>query len=295
MDNFITFSESELDFLFKMRVVYKGNCFLSENGEFTYVKANYRRVKEFGSDSDKYTTYEFKGKKGETITFVRGNNVNDVNNDKIPSVMYEKNGIVVAFGEKVPDNLYVDSKENLTEEMKDILKKIKPITIQVKFKNSKKYQGAIIICVDDEMGQTYTSLRKNLNQVALIEGFMSNIYRVMNGNRQQYNDISPEYYSDVLIETIKKVYADEPDLIDIFSRLEPLYTKVYEGALYLPSINERALRIEYQNERDDISHHYDEIINKANNKKQEELAKITKRENDFDRIIQQYHIQEKQK
>ena len=293
MDNFITFSESELDFLFRMRVVYKGNCFLSENGEFTYVKASYRRVKEFGSDSDKYTTYEFKGKKGETITFVRGNNVN---NDKIPSVMYEKNGIVVAFGERVPDNLYVDSKENLTEEMKDILKKIKPITIQVKFKNNKKYQGSIIICVDDEMGQTYTSLGKNLTQVALIEGFISNLYCVMDGEREPYNDISPDCYSEVLTETIKKVYVDEPDLIDIFSRVVPLYSKIYEGALYLPAMNEKVIRTDYQRGRNEIAHHYDEIIKNANNRKQEELAKIARHEKDFDRIIELYPInKEKQK
>ena len=294
MNNFITFSDSELEFLERLGVQKKDNIFCSSDNEYICTKANYGPLKAFGS-LYKYATFQYEGKKGGTITFVRGNNSD---NDLVPSLIFDYMGIIVAFDERTID-LYVGEKEDRTEEMDNILNNLKKVTIIIRNKRNKNNQLCVSLNPTDALGSTRTEITRTETKkyyesraaarYALIKTNLSGI-RCETGNVKTYDDISPECYEEVLKEAIETTFRDDQISINVYSLLAPLFSKSYEAALNLPAMNEKIIRDEIESDRNEAISNYDKIVSEADTKRREILESLASEEENLAKIIEKYPI-----
>lgn len=296
MNNFLNYSDFELKFLNQLDIKKHGNLFCRDGGVYNHAKSYYGKVKGLSS---KFFVCRYAKNRNETITFLRSND--DIDNDWIPSVIYELYDEIVLFGESSIDEVYLgdtrvdlDDTEYLTEEEKDILKRINQINIQIKYKDKNKHTASINIVPIDDTGYTYTYFYKDSIKVGMIKCGLSNIDRIIE-NRDSYTDTSSETYSELFASTIDKLYGDDTDLHRTLHWLMPLFVDIYDAILYLPSIYEEKMRSELETERNKAELECFKTVKRAEKEKNEILERVQKEEARLDMLVKKYPLVSKRR
>lgn len=292
MKEFLTFTDLELEFLYTLGIDYRTNyfCNINTNNAFNCIGTKHGPIKAFGS-SIEYDTYEFKGKDG-TITFIRSN---QRPNELIPTIIVKLKNVELAIGESYDNEPYRDIGDNISDDVKEIMKDMRSICIQVRTKLSHGHEQPSIIFrpkASDIISSTL--LLKGVKNSAEIKGTMSGLSLSTSVDKNIiYNGV--EAYEEVLKNTLDSFYTNDPVAREYLHMFVPILLNAYNASLYIPSIFQEKYKIEYTNRKAGTSHYYDNEIEKIKSEKQQALSDIHKQEEMFNSIVGNFSIEQAKK
>ena len=281
MKEFLTFSDFELEVLRKLGIHPVANYFyhMQDKVNFVCKGASFAPIKDFGDDGTNYYTYEFKSKIG-SIIFVRADHETS---DYIPSLIIKFRDIQIAVGESNDNEPHHIIGDGESDTQKDIMKKMKSITVQMRNTRGNRLQSCIHFkpVVNDTISWTF--IRDDATSeipAATIEGTLDSARLSFRGKENEPCSYSYEHYKTLLEYTIRQVFEKEPRMQEIYLLLVTTFGKAYDASLYIPALFEET----YQSR-------YTQAENDAKYRLKEELETIEHKRNNLSGIIQKYSIE----
>ena len=278
MGNF-TITNIEKEFLEALGISCNGNGFTNNNtGDiYSYVGTSDERREEFDFEYD-YTVTEFKGENGSILLGRRKNN--DV--CFIPTVVVKENGMEYSFVEKQSKRVYVDGKDNKTEEIDKILENGRDICIIVKYgeqKEKKAEFGITLLPKSDDMSLATTRILNDDNRLGLknrayisstIYGMILHLIKTgCNTYEEKCGELDKDNYIEILNLALGYIFVDDPEIREFYEKFTSMIIRSYETALYVPAMNAEYFRNHYENNRSRARCFYKKLIEQREGEEKE--------------------------